>query len=301
MANLAIRGHETRGKEVIELLEMLGTCNPEGYVGSGDWYYCIADNEIIRVYYWNNFTVFTLEEFLEKYPFKVGDFVSIPEYELEVRICKMRWDPTCQNVEYLVYRCDEEVWYSAQELKEYNADFLSIKACGEPYKEETEEGVYAYNEINCYHQDFGDKVRIRLGGDFEIKIEDKLTYIVRKKPQYPKTYEECCSVLGMTYDYPDIQMVSIEECNLYSSFIQLIRCRNAYWKIAGKEMGLEKPWEPDWTNYGEYKYCLYITENAVNKGIFYNDSHILAFPTEEMRDAFWKNFYDLIEVCKELL
>jgi hypothetical protein len=66
-------------------------------------------------------------------------------------------------------------------------------------------------------------------------------------------------------------------------------------------MGLEKPWEPDWTNYGECKYCLYITENAVNKGIFYNDSHILAFPTEEMRDAFYENFKDLIETCKGLL
>ena len=28
---------------------------------------------------------------------------------------------------------------------------------------------------------------------------------------------------------------------------------------------------------------------------------ILTFPTEEMRDAFYENFKDLIEGCKELL
>jgi len=66
-------------------------------------------------------------------------------------------------------------------------------------------------------------------------------------------------------------------------------------------MELGKTWKPDWENYDEYKYCLYITENSVNKGIFYNDNHILAFPTEEMRDAFYENFKDLIESCKELL
>lgn len=298
MANLAIRGHETRGKEVIELLEMLGTCNPEGYVGSGDWYYCIADNEIIRVYYWNNFTVFTLEEFLEKYPFKVGDFVSIPEYESEVRICKMRWDPTCQNVEYLVYRNDEEVWYSAQELKECNADFLTNKEEKKSLltsliehfrttpKEEIEKEWNEHKELD----EIGPTVEEYI--DFVEKF--------KKQPKYPKTYEECCSVLGTTYDYPDIQMVSIEECNLYSSFIQLIRCRNAYWKIAGKEMGLGKPWKPDW-DWREYKFCIGTIYDKIEKFHVGPQNYILTFPTEEMRDAFWENFYDLIEVCKELL
>ena len=30
-------------------------------------------------------------------------------------------------------------------------------------------------------------------------------------------------------------------------------------------------------------------------------NHILSFPTEEMRDAFYENFKDLIELCKEFL
>lgn len=294
MANLAIRGHETRGKEVIEIFEMLGGKNTYNRSGERDIWYVLTYNTIEMTTYLFEEKGFTLEEFLEKYPYKVGDRVRIPEYESEVRIDAMKWDGF--DIQYSVFT-DKTEWYYVRELNEYN----------EPHKEETEEGVYAYNEINCYHQDFGDKVRIRLGGDFEIKVEDKLTYIVRKKPQYPKTYEECCSVLGMTYDYPDIQMVSIEECNLYSSFIQLIRCRNAYWKIAGKEMGLGKPWKPDFesNDEGEWqeRYGIYIAENKIEKDCWGGGdiNIILTFPTEEMRNAFYENFQDLIEACKELL
>jgi hypothetical protein len=118
------------------------------------------------------------------------------------------------------------------------------------------------------------------------------------KPQYPKTYEECCKVLG--YE-PDEDEINCYEGQLIEPFVKLLTCRNAYWKIAGEQMGLGNPWKPDWENYNEYKYCLYITENDVNKGIFYNDNHILVFPTEEMRDVFYENFKDLIEKCKEFL
>ena len=34
---------------------------------------------------------------------------------------------------------------------------------------------------------------------------------------------------------------------------------------------------------------------------FPNEGAILSFPTEEMRDAFYENFKEQIEVCKEFL
>ena len=67
-------------------------------------------------------------------------------------------------------------------------------------------------------------------------------------------------------------------------------------------MGLGKPWKPDWSDKNELKYCI---ENIYNKGIHYDvlvhTQKILAFPTYEMRDAFYENFKELIEQCKELL
>jgi hypothetical protein len=85
-----------------------------------------------------------------------------------------------------------------------------------------------------------------------------------------------------------------------NNLLKLKICRDAYWKIAGKEMGLGKFWKPDWTS-GKPVYCISVSVNAIGTGKWYTDNKILAFPTEEMRDAFYDNFKDLIESCKELL
>ena len=73
----------------------------------------------------------------------------------------------------------------------------------------------------------------------------------KKKPKYPKTYEECCEVLDVcseeTLQYGDLTLSNDYEFNLYTlleNFRKLRICRDAYWKIAGEEMGLGKPWEP---------------------------------------------------------
>ena len=82
-------------------------------------------------------------------------------------------------------------------------------------------------------------------------------------------------------------------------FIQLKRCRDAYWKIAGEEMGLGKPWSP---SKNDDVYCIFRLKGEIVKDNFvFGDSLLLEFPTEEMRDAFYENFKDLIELCKELL
>ena len=121
---------------------------------------------------------------------------------------------------------------------------------------------------------------------------------VEKKPKYPTTYAEC-------YDEGNTELhfiyVDKDERDLYESFIQLIRCRNAYWKIAGEEMGLDKPWEPDWTNLDQLKYCIMVDVGEIITTSKIRGQHILAFPTEEMRDAFFKNFKKEIEQCKEFL
>lgn len=65
-------------------------------------------------------------------------------------------------------------------------------------------------------------------------------------------------------------------------------------------MGLGKPWEPDW-NDSTRKCTIVVIGNDLVKHYTFAQNFILAFPTEEMRDAFFENFKDLIERCKELL
>ena len=121
------------------------------------------------------------------------------------------------------------------------------------------------------------------------------------KPKYPKTYVECCEVIAnskpyaMNEHYTDVN-------KLLQTLQTLFICRNAYWKIAGEEMGLGKPWESPLPSLFETVYCIRRKNNEIIKGAYRGGkSEILEFPTEEMRDAFFENFKDLIEQCKELL
>lgn len=293
---LAIRGHSTRGKEVIKLLEMMGGSNIHQYNGEANSYsYYISGNVILNdrlsIIEDDDFEIFNLEEFLEKFPFKVHDLVNIPEYESTVGICGMRWDKTCRDVEYLVYRCDDEEWYTTKELLEYNDNPNEIP------KNKEEKKINQMSLANC---DL-DEVEIVLGDKFELKIEDGKYYAVRKKYKYPTTYAECCDVLNIPNDerYIDID-VPLDYNKLVSTFTELLICRKAYWKIAGEEMGLDKPWEPDW-NDQRPKYTITVIGNQLIKHHSLSQNYILAFPTEELRDIFYENFKKEIEQCKELL
>ena len=104
---------------------------------------------------------------------------------------------------------------------------------------------------------------------------------------------------GMTVDVP------MHYSPLIIDFAKLLICRDAYWKIAGEQMGLDKPWD---TKYGSGEWGYWIGYDVNANKIYCQDSrillnHLLVFPAEEMRDTFYENFKNLIESCncKELL
>ena len=136
-------------------------------------------------------------------------------------------------------------------------------------------------------------------------INAKKIVLEKKKKEYPKTYEECYKIMGVKLSDCYIQGY---KSPLLEDLQELLICRDAYWKIAGDEMGLGKPWEPDWKNSEERRYCIVNIEGDINlpekvltKWILKVTNKILVFPTEEMRDAFYENFKELIKMCKELL
>lgn len=184
----------------------------------------------------------------------------------------------------------------------------NVQCCdisNEIIKKETMKNGIVYDEIDFNRCPCADKVQLILGDDYEIKVEDGKTYVVKKKTKYLKTYEECCDVLGIAEDlwfvYEDIDGNHINPAcisnyrmrrlDLYHNLEKLIICRDAYWKLAGD-------WKPD-VMYGDL-YCIGYDGNVVTWKM-QGGCRLLAFPTEEMRDAFYENFEDLIEECKELL
>lgn len=172
--------------------------------------------------------------------------------------------------------------------------------------------VYAVNNNHCglrgFRSDFNVKYCSaqnvdKLPNGFELQ-EDGYFSWVNKKHKYPTTYEECCDIIECCrytdFKVPIILPYDAKIIPLLENIRKLLICRDTYWDIAGEQMGLGKPWGPDW-NSGKQFYCISVSGNTIGKGKWYTDNKILAFPTEEMRDAFYENFKDLIEECKELL
>ena len=155
------------------------------------------------------------------------------------------------------------------------------------------------------------KVEVVIPDGYDYEIENNKLYFITKKKEaiYPKTYEECCRVLNVAVCDLDIldNMLDTSEIiyrknldRLLNSFRKLLIYRDAYWKIAGEEMGLGKPWSPDLTD-NVNKHCIEFRDCGVCKVTYSYTSRIFAFPTAEMRDAFYENFKSEIEICKELL
>ena len=123
MARLAIKGQPTRGSEVIAWLEMLGGKNTKNYSGYGDniayfIFYGKIDCAGEREY--NCYKVFTLEEFEEKFPYKVGDKVS-SKYLKNYKIEKIEWEDTNNRV---IYKLQGMGWYAVNELQPYKEETL---------------------------------------------------------------------------------------------------------------------------------------------------------------------------------
>ena len=303
MATLAIRGHSTRGSEVIALLEMLGGKNIHKATGNKKIWYVLSGSTIDPLAYIYEEKGFTLEEFLEKFPYKVGDKVMIDPYPCTIVGCW--WDESVDEIAYCVKGIDFQKTTYVKDLQ--------------PYKEQE-----TMKNTRVIINDNGDKVslvtltsettEIEVGNNYEIKEVNGKYYAVKKKPKYPTTYEQCCEVLGIEeglwFVYEDIDgnhinpacisNYRIRRLDLYHNLEKLFICRDAYWKIAGDEMGLGKPWEPNWTDSND-KFTIQTFGNGVGYWCTVNTSRLFAFPTREMRDAFYENFKDLIEQCKELL
>ena len=119
-------------------------------------------------------------------------------------------------------------------------------------------------------------------------VAKRMREFLTPKPKYPKTYEECSLITGCEDRIP---------LKIIGEFTRLINARNAYWKIYGEEMGLGKPWEPT----TEVVFCISRINNRIELIYQGGKNDILEFPTPEMRNAFYENFKNEIEQCKELL
>ena len=352
---LAIKGHPTRGNEVVELLEMLGGKNKWFYNGSDGFVYFIEENDKYITFCGKEcikntgeYIIYELEEFLEKYPFKVDDKVIDEADGCPGVVCEMKWDEGLSDMKYCVafgngidfgwFANDSINYFKIKkdenlEESQSNQDIDKVvdnlekttvknhkmgpksKLPSKYYEDKLEEmkSKREYDELRMPLDDddklateatiMGKKILPPDGylvGKITQTDNGMLVEYVEKKPKYPTTYEECCKILDIRWEKNYAQGY---KCGLISKFQELFIARNAYWKIAGEQMGLDEPWKHNYLkDANTIRYAIYNTGDEIVKldGKLYRN-YILCFPTEEMRDAFFKNFKKEIEQCKELL
>jgi putative phosphoesterase len=234
--------------------------------------------------------VLTLEEFIKKYPYKVGDKVTLDKCPCIITGMSWEYDDIIYYVQGIYF--SKGVYSKDKDLQ--------------PYKEETMEektDKALASDLRLRGEDYyGRRIVYEIPNGYEFDcIKNNEIILKPKQPQYPKTYDECCKVLfPNTIELGKVSTYGYKG-KLLTKFGELLICRDTYWKIASEEMGLGKPWEPDWNIDSKIKYVILHRSNNITKDAIICKNYVLAFPTEEMRDIFCENFKDLIEDCKELL
>ena len=246
-------------------------------IKSIDWY---NENKDDYGYVWCTEFLFTPEH--SKYcgrELTISHITEIPSYVMESN----GHDWTAEMIEGLVE--EEEIEFTEED--KYWCDIMS----------ESDPTTYVLPEGYIFKDENGNVINAT-----KIVLE-------KKKKEYPKLFVDCCAILYPNDNFQIVsQRVKGHKGDLLFHFQKLLICRDAYWQIAGAEMGLGKSWEPDWKNSEERRYSIVNIEGDINlpektltKWILKVTNKILVFPTEEMRDAFYENFKEEIEKCKELL
>ena len=160
------------------------------------------------------------------------------------------------------------------------------------------------------------EIKINCPEGFEVDKENSTFECIKFKPikkELPKTWKEFCEThrqkIGEYYlnrdssikmilangstresDYDRNILPSRELAEAMLALCQLIQLRDCY----------NDGWSPNWKD-TKIKWYIYSFKDNIN---LYNDmwqSHVLSFKTEELRNEFYNNFKDLIEIAKPLL
>lgn len=289
MNKIAIQGHPTRGKEVIQILESLGGKNINKFIGTFKSFYFIDDkneiNDDLKENFPPNYKFYTLEEFEEEFPFKIGDKV----------ITTLGHIGTIINIEdnkYEVFFKIDSALVNPKRLK--------------PYKEMKEERniTLTLDKAKEWYKKGGELREVAL----QAYSKEELT-----KVELPKTWEEFCENYPKcseeaffnqgsfiyqqntkNFRHVDIDKnvcPSKKSAEAHLALIQLEQLRDCY-----RQGDI-----PDFNDDNTKKYCIVKIKNDICVKTTYNTSSFLTFTKKEVAEEFLVNFEPLIKIAEDYI
>lgn len=301
--NIAIQGHPTRGKEVIQILESLGGKNTHELCGNGKdpvYHYHIDSCGIIAFsskYSLHNCKLYTLEEFEKEFPFKIGDLCiyhsDILNTDIVVKILGMAIENDC--IVYEVGHKDTTTAYSG---------IYKGRHTLKPYKEMKEERniTLTLDKAKEWYNKGGELKEVAL----QAYSEEELS-----KVDLPKTWEEfcdnyrisdseayfdsCCIVhsADITYrnsSYDKNICPSKKSAEAHLAMIQLEQLRDCYRGLFVTVIGM-----PVW-GIVRYKGKLIISRRTWG-----TNETFLSFQSLEIAEKYLNNFEPLIKQAGDLI
>lgn len=288
---IAIQGHPTRGKEIIQILESLGGKSRGDLTGRRYCqYYFINSNGDIDLHYRSNlstYKLYTLEEFEKEFPFKVGDIVTIIITNTPHKIVALEY-----YMDRLSYKLDNGL--------NYNSKILTL------YKEMKEERniTLTLNKAKEWYKKGGELKEIAL----QAFTEKELT-----KVDLPKTWEEFCG----NYPIKEGESYAGDSSEIYThcksngerdseldrnmcptpksaeahlALIQLEQLRDCYRGLFVTVTGM-----PVW--------CIRRRrgELIIEQRVWGTNETFLSFQSKEVAEEYLKNFKPLIEKAGDLI
>ena len=295
---VAIQGHPTRGKEVIQILESLGGRNGHKLCGNaiGHIYHYHIDNtgNIIALSSkcdLHNYKFYTLEEFEKEFPFKIGEvvFTTVHSTTFKGVVKNINFNDTIYP-----YDCSFE-----------DSGKCSLGGMNVLVKCETNQLFKMKEERNITLTLEKAKEWYNKGGELkEIALQ---AFTEEELNPLPRSWEEFAKLTKFTFisnlEYIDgigrcsngcLLNKSIGESHRiwakYVALFQLEQLRNCWWN----------GWEPNWNDDQQTKYCV-VHSQEFKIHILYETRRFLSFPTIEMAEEFLECFRDLIEKAGDLI
>ena len=306
---IAIQGNKRKAQEIIKILESLGGTNKFNLLGNRDEvYYFISEDGLIDYVYRDSNLIkhhnkFTIDEWLTKFPFKVGDGVrkylnKEPRGYFTIATIT-KFDPYSDKP-YCVFDSGGMEWCYSSQLK-------LIKSTNDNMEEKRNITI-TLEQAQQWYKTGGELKEIALQAFTEQEINNTL----------PESWEHFCKLFpnigGEAYITinSNIQVAHetgkrdpVTDCNLlpsddiaeqYITLMKLHQLRDSY------RNHFQLGWAPNWTN-DELKYCVQFSgaTNKLTVVTYTRSPRFLSFPNRELAELFLERFKKDIDFVKFMI